>query len=137
MYSSSSLVLTLSKDTGKVKVTTKQGAALSKVYVKCFAKTTSNQVIFFRDGYTDIRGSFNYFDIKNIEGRNIKEFALFVSDEKLGCLTSVVEAPTNWPVQQEKVKLVSKTMVMKQKKMMKERYNNYSKGEYMCEEELD
>ena len=137
MYSASTLQLTVSKDTGKVKVTSPQGQSLSKVYVKCFSKTTSGQVIFFRDGYTDIRGTFSYFDPKNIEGRGISQFALFVADAKFGCLTSIIEAPVNWPAKQEKVQLVSKVMAMKQKKMMKERYTKFSKGAYECEEDID
>jgi len=29
---------------------------LTKAYIKVFAKTSNNNVIFFKDGYSDIRG---------------------------------------------------------------------------------
>lgn len=40
----------------------KSGMSLSKVYVKVYAKTKSG-VKFFKDGYTDLRGKFDYASV--------------------------------------------------------------------------
>jgi hypothetical protein len=31
-----------------------------KIYVKCFAKMKTGKTRFYKDGYTDLRGSFDY-----------------------------------------------------------------------------
>jgi len=41
-------------------IDTKTKKLLPKVYVKCFSKTHSGKVNFYKDGYTDIRGSFDF-----------------------------------------------------------------------------
>ena len=45
---------------GQVKITDQDNKPYQKVYVKCYSKSKTNQVEFFRDGYTDLRGCFDY-----------------------------------------------------------------------------
>jgi len=36
------------------------GKALAKVYVKSYVRTADGEVKFYKDGYTDLRGRFDY-----------------------------------------------------------------------------
>lgn len=60
-YFSSSLKVHVLENYGQIKVTDEHNAPLSKIYVKCYAKDArSSEASFYRDGYTDIRGKFDY-----------------------------------------------------------------------------
>ena len=65
---------------GQVTVTDLSGRPLSKVYVKCFKKATgSEKTSFHKDGYTDLRGSFDYVSLNLESLDNISMFSLLVS----------------------------------------------------------
>ena len=75
----------VANDQGKVKVCKKGSEiGLSRVYVKVFAKMHNGQSSFYRDGYTDVAGGFNYFDVKTGSIANISQFALFIDHRDLG-----------------------------------------------------
>lgn len=85
VYSFNDLNITVLNDQGRIKVS-KNGAAagLSRVYVKVFAKNHSGTSSFYRDGYTDAAGGFNYFDVKTARISNIAQFAVYVDSPALG-----------------------------------------------------
>lgn len=67
---------------------------LSKVYVKCFArKTSSSTPVFYKDGYTDIRGTFDYASLLIEKQTDYHEFALMIYSEEHGGLIQVVKSP--------------------------------------------
>lgn len=69
---------------GQVKVQ-KDGKPLMKVYVKCMAKNHSGRVYFYKDGYTDLRGTFDYYTLSVGEfTKNHKSFALLISSKEYG-----------------------------------------------------
>lgn len=82
---------------GELKVTDQGEKALSKVYVKVFAKYKDGTDKFFKDGYTDIRGKFEYaqFNSKNLD-------KIFVLSNDHGLLTREVKPPANIKKQTEK-----------------------------------
>lgn len=62
-YYSTQIKVQMNEAYGELKVTDQEGKVLPKVYVKVFYQkkgdsTTNAQ--FFKDGYTDIRGKFEY-----------------------------------------------------------------------------
>ena len=59
-YYSTNLKVQVIENYGELKVTDETGKPLSKVYVKAFAKYNSGTDKFFKDGYTDFRGKFEY-----------------------------------------------------------------------------
>lgn len=60
-FYSSTLKLKINENLGELKVfDAENNKALSKVYVKVFCKTTDGQEKFYRDGFTDLRGKFEY-----------------------------------------------------------------------------
>lgn len=55
---------------------------ISKVYVKTFAKKSNEEVIFYKDGYTDLRGRFEYASVNNTSSINdVKKFAFFIMSD--------------------------------------------------------
>lgn len=54
----------LSEDFGIIKLVDKATRKpIPKIYVKCFVKYKDGSVKFYKDGYTDIRGSFDYVSL--------------------------------------------------------------------------
>jgi len=62
---------------------------LSKAYVKVYANTDKG-VKFFKDGYTDLRGKFDYASVSTTSLGSIRNFSLLVMSEENGA--TVLEA---------------------------------------------
>ncbi len=65
------------------------GKALPKVYVKVYASTNQG-VKFFKDGYTDLRGKFDFASVSTTGLGQIKSFSILVMSEENGA--TVLEA---------------------------------------------
>jgi hypothetical protein len=80
---------------GQVKVTenAQSGRPLPKVYVKVYAKLADGQVKFHKDGYTDLRGRFDYVSVNTPERQAIERFAVLVLSEDSGALIRDVPPP--------------------------------------------
>lgn len=48
------------QDQGYLRVSDSLGKWLPKVYVKVYCKSKNGKMVFYKDGYTDIRGKFDY-----------------------------------------------------------------------------
>lgn len=55
-----------------------------KVYVKAFSKNNSGEISFYKDGYTDLRGRFDYASVNNDSLKTIEKFSIFIMSDKLG-----------------------------------------------------
>jgi len=66
---------------------------LSKTYVKCFAKLNDGKVIFYKDGFTDLRGKFNYLYNNIISIKEINMFSIFVFNEENGLAIKLASPP--------------------------------------------
>ena len=78
---------------GQVKVTKKEtGKPLPKVYVKCYAKKSDGSVIFHKDGYTDLRGRFDYAGV-NTGQEGIERFSLLVFSDSDGAVVREAAPP--------------------------------------------
>ena len=94
-YFPSSLKAYIIENHGQVKITDQQNKPLSKVYVKCFQKKKDGQVSFYKDGYTDLRGTFDYAAL-NLDGvGNIDKFSLLVVSQDKGALIKQTNPPLN------------------------------------------
>jgi hypothetical protein len=62
-----------------------------KVYVKCFTKQ-SGVVAFYKDGYTDLRGSFDYVSLNSDKVDKIESFAILVTSPEFGSKV-IIETP--------------------------------------------
>eukprot|EP01022_Parablepharisma_sp_SALTPOND_P023502 TRINITY_DN4_c0_g1_i6.p1 TRINITY_DN4_c0_g1~~TRINITY_DN4_c0_g1_i6.p1 ORF type:complete len:2304 (-),score=338.43 TRINITY_DN4_c0_g1_i6:3914-10825(-) len=85
-YFSTSLKLQIFENYGELKVTDEAGKQLAQVYVKAFVMKKDGAVAFYKDGYTDIRGRFDYVSLNASQLANAKKFALFVMSDKYGSL---------------------------------------------------
>ena len=64
------------------------------MYVKCFQKTKNGVVSFYKDGYTDLRGTFDYASL-NLDGvGNIESFSLLVVSEDKGAIIKQTPPPS-------------------------------------------
>jgi hypothetical protein len=69
---------------------TKGDQPLSKVYVKVYALTGSGPK-FYKDGYTDLRGKFDYASVSTSDISDARKFSILVMSEHQGA--TVLEAP--------------------------------------------
>lgn len=63
-------------------------------YVKVYAQKNDGSVAFFKDGYSDLRGQFDYATLSTSDLDNVKRFAILVLDEKLGATVREAAPPT-------------------------------------------
>ncbi|MFK7850393.1 MAG: hypothetical protein AB8D78_05385 [Akkermansiaceae bacterium] len=68
----------------------KDGRALPKVYVKVYVMTEDGPQ-FYKDGYTDLRGKFDYATVSTTDIANATKFSILVMSEDHGA--TVLEAP--------------------------------------------
>lgn len=64
---------------------------LAKTYVKVYAEMRSGEVVFHKDGYTDLRGKFDYISHTGVDVSSIKRFAVLVSDKEKGARTVIYD----------------------------------------------
>ena len=93
-YYSNSLALQVIEMYGQVKVAhAKTGKPLPKVYVKVYARMKDGGVRFYKDGYTDIRGRFDYVSLNTNELDNVAQFSLLVLSEDHGAVIREAAPP--------------------------------------------
>jgi hypothetical protein len=62
------------------------GQPLAKVYVKVYAQMQDGTVKFYKDGYTDLRGRFDYTSLSTNELDFVKKFSPLVLSEEHGAV---------------------------------------------------
>lgn len=84
---------------GELKVTNEKAKPLPGVYVKVFVRLSGSlQTQFYKDGYTDIRGKFDYAQFSGSSLPQVERFALLVTHEKYGSLTLEAGTPAGTAV---------------------------------------
>ena len=69
------------------------GDPLPAVYVKVYARMQSGEVIFYKDGYTDLRGRFDYASLSTDTLDRVDRFAVLVLSEDHGAVIRESGAP--------------------------------------------
>ncbi len=67
---------------------------ISAAYVKVYAKYSDDSVRFFKDGYTDSRGRFDYASLSAEDANGATRYAILVLSEEQGATLHDVAAPT-------------------------------------------
>jgi hypothetical protein len=89
-----SLSVQMIESYGQLKVThAGTGQPLPKVYVKVFARDPYGNVRFHKDGYTDLRGRFDYASLSGTGGASADRYAILVLSEEDGALIREVAPP--------------------------------------------
>ncbi|MFT5468912.1 MAG: hypothetical protein ACI8UO_004025, partial [Verrucomicrobiales bacterium] len=57
-------------------------------------RMTDGSVKFYKDGYTDLRGKFDYASLNTNEIEQVQEFAILVVHDEHGSLVKEVKPPT-------------------------------------------
>jgi hypothetical protein len=79
---------------GQLDVRTAAGAApIAGAYVKVFARLPDGSVRFHKDGYTDLRGRFDYVALSDDPHRQARRFAVLVLSAEHGALVREIEPP--------------------------------------------
>jgi hypothetical protein len=93
-YFAADLDVKLVEGYGQLKATDAAGGKpLAKVYVKVYAKLADGSVKFHKDGYTDVRGRFDYASVNTPERRAIEKFSVLVLSDDRGAVIREVAPP--------------------------------------------
>lgn len=93
-YYSNSLAIQVIENYGQVRVAhSDTGKALAKVYVKVYAQTRDGRVRFYKDGYTDLRGRFEYASLSTNELESVDKFALLILSDEHGAAVREARPP--------------------------------------------
>jgi hypothetical protein len=76
---------------GQLKIARRaDGRPLPKAYVKVYAKCADGQVRFYKDGYSDLRGRFDYASLSSEPPAPVEKFSILVMGGELG--SAILEA---------------------------------------------
>ncbi len=84
---SNRLNVRLSPNYGQLRVLhRKTGKPMSRVYIKVYARARGGRVSFYKDGYTDLRGRFDYTSLNTDEIDNVERLSILILSENDGAL---------------------------------------------------
>jgi len=93
-YYANRLNTEVTEEYGRIRVLDKiTGKPLPKVYVKTYARMNNGQVRFYKDGYTDLRGKFEYASLNTDDLDQVQRFALLVIDPEAGAQIEEAQPP--------------------------------------------
>jgi hypothetical protein len=94
LYYGGNLAAYVSEGFGQVQVTdATTGIPVSTAYVKVYARHHDGQIKFFKDGYTDLRGRFDYVSISTGDLATVERFAILVIDPERGATIREANRP--------------------------------------------
>lgn len=92
-FFSANLNVLINENVGELRVFNSKLKPVLKAYVKCFASIQGKNV-FYKDGYTDLRGQFNYLQLNTDQLQQAEKFFIFVGDDDNGSVVKEVKAPS-------------------------------------------
>ncbi len=93
-YYSHSLTVQVIENYGQVKVTHQTtGQPVPKAYVKVYAQSADGTVKFYKDGYTDLRGRFDFASLNTNELDAAVKFSILVLSDEFGALVREATPP--------------------------------------------
>ena len=94
-YYANRLNTELTPEYGRVRILDKiTGKPLPKVYVKTYVRMNNGDVRFYKDGYTDLRGKFEYASLNTDDLDQVQRFALLIIDPRAGAQIEEAAPPT-------------------------------------------
>ena len=93
-YYANSLRVSLAENYGQITISSaKTDKALPKAYIKTYARLKDGRVKFYKDGYTDWRGKFDYTSVNTSELDNVEKFGLLIMTDTDGALIKEANPP--------------------------------------------
>ena len=86
-YLPNQLDIHIQEDMGQIRIYEKSNRKpLKSVYIKTFVKLKDNSVQFYKDGYTDLVGGFNYSDCTSNSDliTKVSQFSILISTDNFG-----------------------------------------------------
>ena len=66
---------------------------LPKVYVKCFGEFNNGAIKFYKDGFTDLRGKFDYVSLNTDLVNEVKKFSILMVSKEYGSIIATCNPP--------------------------------------------
>ena len=89
-----SMSVQVTENYGQLRIATKEsGAPIPKTYIKVYAKSADGRTAFFKDGYTDLRGRFDYATQSNSPLDGITQFSILIMSEEHGTTVRQASPP--------------------------------------------
>ena len=89
-----SLGIGMFENYGQVQVRVeKTGLPLAKAYAKVYAQLNNGAVRFHKDGYTDLRGRFDYVSQSNRANDRVVEYSILIMSEENGSVIRQANPP--------------------------------------------
>lgn len=93
-YYSNGLTVQVIGNYGQVRVTkAADGKPVSKAYVKVYARSADGGVKFYKDGYTDVRGRFDYASLSTDDLTTAQRFAVLILSDEHGAVVREADPP--------------------------------------------
>ena len=93
-YYSTGMAARVIEPYGQVAVTrVADGTPLPKVYVKVYARLDDGSVVFHKDGFTDLRGRFDYASLSTDDALRARRFSILVTSPDDGAAVREADAP--------------------------------------------
>ena len=93
-YFAHSLAVRLFENYGQLQVLhQEENRPLSTVYVKVYARLKNGQVRFYKDGYTDLRGRFDYVSLNTNDLEQVERFSILLLSSEQGAVVREVVPP--------------------------------------------
>ena len=93
-YYPNALKVDLIENYGQLRVADKKsGRPLSRVYIKVYSRAGNGSATFYKDGYTDLRGRFDYASLNTDEIDSVSRFAILILSDSNGAMVREVDPP--------------------------------------------
>lgn len=93
-YYANKLDVQVAENYGRISVREAEtGKPLAKTYVKVYAEFEDGTNRFFKDGYTDLRGKFDYVSLNTDEINQVKKLAILIMSDGHGAIVKEVAPP--------------------------------------------
>ncbi|MEC8929432.1 MAG: hypothetical protein VX705_09490, partial [Verrucomicrobiota bacterium] len=92
-YYANTLAVRMVENYGQVRVAQADGKPLPKTYVKVYGKLANGQVRFYKDGYTDLRGRFDYVSLNTGQLDNVQSFSILILNNDHGATIREARPP--------------------------------------------
>ncbi len=88
-----SMDVTLVDAYGRLQVVAEGGKPVDKVYIKVYARHRNGEVKFFKDGYSDLRGQFDYASLSTNDLDTVERFSILILHPDRGAMIREVSPP--------------------------------------------
>jgi hypothetical protein len=92
------LVITLSTSMGQLQATSqKDRQPMESTYVKVYARHHDGSIRFYKDGYTDLRGKFDYASVSTSDADTAEKFSILILHPEKGAAIREAQVPVPAP----------------------------------------